>query len=76
MSKCHATYTIQGHRDVINIGITTISMALWSIMIAKLWIMSELDVSYWNKSEDFKPIMSEARRAEDIVGLKSEDLFQ
>ena len=38
--------------------------------------MSELDVSYWNKSEDFKPIMSEARRAEDIIGLKSEDLFQ
>ena len=29
-----------------NIGITTISKALWSIMIAKLWIMSELDVSF------------------------------
>ena len=28
------------------------------------------------KSEDFKPIMSEARRAEDIIGLESEDLIK
>ena len=28
-----------------------------------------------NKSEDFEPIMSEARSAEDIIALKSEDLY-